>query len=119
MEKDEREITLRQDALKRLMDAVETEQTIQRSEKKMLMIIGVLVVGLVASVGLAMFMKSPKEQDIARQRCEMDHSVSLVWKETDALKAANPGIDAKALRDRVEAKRAEFKDQARAYCATK
>jgi len=112
---DERETTLQSKALKRLMDEVERE----KGEKKLLLIIGVLVAALVASVGLAMFMKAPKEQDLARSRCEMEQSVAMVWKETEAMKAANPGIGAQQLRDRVEAMRPQFKEKAHALCASK
>jgi len=112
---DERETTLQSQALKRLMDEVERE----KGEKKLLLIIGVLVAALVASVGLAMFMKAPKEQDVARQRCEMDQSVAMVWKETEAMKSANPGMDPQEVRKRIEAMRPEFKEKARAICAAK
>ena len=115
MREDERETTLQQKALKRLMDEVERE----KGEKKLLLIIGVLVVALVATVGLAMMMKAPKEQDLARQRCEMDQSVAMVWKETEALKHANPGMDPGELRKKVEAMRPELKEKARLACAAK
>jgi hypothetical protein len=115
MRDDDRETTLQGAALKRLLDEAER----QKGEKKLLMIIGVLVAALVASVGLAMFMKAPKEADIARQRCEMDKAIALGWKETETMKAANPGIDPKELRDKIEAMRPRFREQARAECASK
>jgi hypothetical protein len=83
----------------------------RRARKKLLLVIGVLVVALVASVGLAMMMKAPKEQDLARARCEMDQSVAMVWKEQESLKAANPGIDAAELRQKVEAKAARIQGE--------
>jgi hypothetical protein len=115
MRKEDVETTLQQKALKRLMDDVER----QKGEKKLLLVIGVLVVALVASIGIAMMMKAPKEQDLARARCEMDQSVAMVWKEQESLKAANPGIDPGELRQKVEAKRPEFKEKARVACAGK
>src|SRR5438045_5275863 len=115
MDKDERETTLQGAAIKRLMDEVERE----KGEKKLLLIIGVLVAALVATVGLAIMMKAPKEQDVARARCEMDKSIALGWKESESMKAANPAIDPKELRDKVDAMRPKFKEQARAECASK
>jgi hypothetical protein len=116
---EQRERTLQQKELKRLMDQVAHDQSARSGEKKMLMLIGMLVLALVASVGLAMFMKAPKEQDLARSRCEMDQTVSLVWKETEAIKVTNPGINAREIQDRIEARRPEFKEAARAFCASK
>jgi len=71
----------------------------------------------VATVGLAMLMRSPKEQDLLRSRCEMEQSVALVWKETEALKAANPGLTPAEIRERIEPRRPEFKEAAKASCA--
>jgi hypothetical protein len=115
MDRDDRETTLQGAAIKRLMDEVERE----KGEKKLLLIIGVLVAALVATVGISIMMKSPKEQDVARARCEMDKSIALGWKETESMKATNPGMDPKELRDRIEAMRPKFKEQARAECASK
>jgi uncharacterized membrane protein len=115
MDKDERETTLQGAAIKRLMDEVERE----KGEKKLLLIIGVLVAALVASVGLAIMMKAPKEQDVTRARCETDKAIALGWKETEAMKATHPGMDPKELRDKIEAMRPQFKEQARAECASK
>ena len=114
MDKDERETTLQGKAIKRLLDEAERE----KGEKKLLLLIGMLVAALVASVGLAMFMKAPKEQDVARARCEMDKAIALGWKESESMKAANPEMDKKEIRDKVEAMRPKFKDQARAECAS-
>jgi len=49
----------------------------------------------------------------------MDKAIALGWKESESLKAANPAIDPKELRDKVEAMRPKFKEQARAECASK
>ena len=116
---EQKERTLQQKELKKLMEQVERDQASRSGEKKMIMLIGMLVLALVASVGLAMFMKSPKEQDLARARCEMDQQVSLVWKETEAIKVTHPGINPREIQDRIEAKRPEFKEAARAFCAPK
>ena len=115
MRDDEREITLQGRQLKKLMDEVERE----KSERKLMLIIGMLVLALVASVGLSILMKSPKEQDIARSRCELDQSVGMVWKETEAVKHANPQMDTTEVRKMVDAKRGEFKEASRAACASK
>ena len=88
-------------------------------EKKLLLLLGVVVIATLGFVGLAMVTSGSKEKDLERHRCEMDYQVGAVWKETEALKKSRPDLDANKRQDLVDAKRGEFKDAARAACTGK
>ena len=102
-----------------LLDRLEREDPAWAKEKRLMLVVGVLLAALVGTVGIAMLLKEPKEQDLARHRCEMEQQVARVWQETEKLKAQNPGMPSHDLQMQVEAKRAEFKVAAKATCATK
>ena len=102
-----------------LLDRLERDDPGWAREKKLILVVGMLLVALVATVGIAMMLKAPKEQDLARHRCEMEQQVASVWKATEALKHSNPGMNPREMQDQVEARRGEFKDAAKVACAPK
>ena len=103
-----------------LVDQLEREQMGRHSEKRILLVLGALVVALVLAVGLAVALKGMKEKDLATlQRCEMDHQVSLVWKEMERLKKERPDLAQRDIQAMVETKRPQFKEAAKALCAAK
>ena len=119
---DEHERKLQEQALRNarvLLDRLQKDDPGWQGEKKMILIVGMLVLALVATVGIAILLKEPKEKDLARHRCEMEYQVAQVWKETEAMKQRSPGMDPSEMQGKVDARRAEFKDAAKAACATK
>lgn len=103
-----------------LVDRLEREQIGKHSERRIMLVLGALVVALVLSVGLALALKSIKEKDLeALQRCEMDQQVSLVWKEVERLKKERPDLPQRDIQGLVETKRPQFKEAAKALCAPK
>ncbi len=116
---DDQERKEQEAALQEMMNRLQREDPVWAREKKLMMIVGMLVVALVATVGIAMLLKAPKEEELARHRCETEQSVAMTWKQTQSLKAANPGMTSREMQSEIEAKRSEFKEAAKAACATK
>jgi hypothetical protein len=102
-----------------LLDRLERDDPARAGERKLMLVVGMLVLALVATVGIAMMLQAPKEKDLARHRCEMEAQVASVWKATEALKQSSPGMNAGEMQNRVEARRGEFKDAAKVACAAK
>jgi hypothetical protein len=106
--------------VRRLVDHLERDRLGAHNERTIILVLGALVVALVLSVGLALFLKSMKEKDLeVIQRCEMDHQVSLVWKEMETLKKERPDLRPDELQWLVDRKRPQFKEAAKALCAHK
>jgi hypothetical protein len=105
--------------VRHLVDRLEGKDLAWGEEKMVLKWLVMLFFAMAGFVGIAMLVSGSKEKDLARHRCELDRQVALVWQETQSLKAARPELDAKAVTDQVNAKRSQFKDEARTFCAGK
>ena len=106
--------------VRRLVDHLERDAMDARGERRIVLVLGALVVALILTVGLALFLKSMKEKDLeVIQRCEMDHQVSLVWKEMERLKKERPDLRPDEIHGIVDAKRPQFKEAAKVLCAKK
>lgn len=99
-----------------LVDKLERDQLGWRDEKRLLKLLGVILFAVVGFLGIAYMLRGTKEKDVERLRCEMEQQVALVWKETEAMKAQHPDMDAKQVQAAVEAKRPAFKEAAKAAC---
>jgi hypothetical protein len=105
--------------VRHLVDKLEVQELTWRTEKKIILILGVLVVAMAGFVGIAMVFGSSKEKDLERHRCEMEKQVAFVWEFNRQIKAERPNLAPGEVDAQVDAKRAEFKEAAKRACAGK
>jgi hypothetical protein len=100
-----------------LIERMERENQSAKRETKMVLLIGMLVVALGASLTIAMMLQKPKEKELERHRCEMDKQVQLVWDYKKQLESQPNSGGAIEVQKKVDAKRDEFQAAAKAACA--